>query len=156
MRKTLASQYVSQLGSALMGLYEKLIGRYKHPPPRPPTVTSRISREEMVQVVGESHYQPAIRAACGWTKPAEILFDCMAELVPEPKNPHDPNAIRVDIEGRQVGYLSRADAAEMGSAIAEGIRMQGTGMVRAVIAGHESGTTENLGVFLHMTISRDA
>jgi hypothetical protein len=32
----------------------------------------------MVQVVGESHYQPVIRAACSWTKPAEILFDCMA------------------------------------------------------------------------------
>ena len=79
----------------------------------------------------------------------------MAELVPEPDNEHDPNAICVHINGRCVGYLSRRDAVEMGPAIVDGIEAQGTGMVRAVIAGHEGGTTDNLGVFLHLMVNRD-
>ena len=75
-----------------------------------------------VEVVGESHYQPAIRAACDWKSGTDILFECMAELVPEPTNPYDRNAIK----------------------------RQGSGACRAVIAGHASGDTDNLGVFLHL------
>jgi hypothetical protein len=118
------------------------------------SVAAAISREEMVPIVGESNYQPAIRSACGWSKPEDICFECMAELVPEPSNPHDPNAVRVDIDGRCVGYLSREHAAELGPAIAEGIKTQGTGMCRAVIAGHKDGETANLGVFLHLQVTR--
>lgn len=32
-----------------------------------------------------------------------------AQLVPEPENPHDPNAIRVDFDGTTVGYIQRSD-----------------------------------------------
>jgi hypothetical protein len=31
------------------------------------------------------------------------------ELVREPDNPHDPNAIRVEWRGRKLGYLPRRD-----------------------------------------------
>jgi hypothetical protein len=114
-----------------------------------------ITTEEQINVVGESHYQPAIREACGWQGPgSDTFFDCMAELVPEPTNPYDPNAIMVKIEGRQVGHLSRQDAAEYGDHISQAIRQQGTGMCRAVIAGRGDGETQNLGIFLHIEISR--
>ncbi len=103
-----------------------------------------------IDVVGESHYQPAIRAACGWVPGTETHFECMAELVPEPTNPHDSNAIMVRIEGRQVGYLSRKDAVRLGPSIAEMTAAQGVGMCRAFIAGRADGETDNLGVFLHL------
>lgn len=58
------------------------------------------------EVVGESHYQPAIRAL--YERP-ESTFT--ADLIPEANNPHDRNAVRVEIEGKTVGYLGREDAA---------------------------------------------
>lgn len=137
-----------------MGLLKRLLGE-EDKRAAAYAVTTRIDSEERVNVVGESHYQPAIRAACGWKPDEDTLFECMAELVPEPTNPHDENAIMVKIDGRQVGYLSREDARELGPAIAAGIRQQGTGMCRAVIAGHADGDTDNLGVFLHLRVSRD-
>lgn len=79
----------------------------------------------------------------------------MAELVPEPTNSHDQNAIMVKIDGRCVGYLSRRDAKLHGNAITEGILRQGSGMCRAVIAGRAAGSTDNLGVFLHLELGRD-
>jgi hypothetical protein len=103
-----------------------------------------------VDVVGESNYQDAIRKACGWKKGTDTHFDCMAELVPEPTNPFDPNAIMVRIDGACVGYLSRGDATKFGPAIRAAINRQGSGSCRAVIAGRALGETDNLGVFLHV------
>lgn len=39
------------------------------------------------------------------------LSDCQASLVPEPTNPHDPNAIRVEIGGNLVGYIKKKETA---------------------------------------------
>jgi hypothetical protein len=114
----------------------------------------RFEGEELVDVVGESYYQPAIRAACGAGGNEEVKFECFAELVPEPENPHDPNAVKVMIDGRQVGHLSRADAVELGPAIVAARKLEGGGLVRAMIVGHEGGDTDNLGVFLRIEINR--
>ncbi|MGW8483134.1 HIRAN domain-containing protein [Microbacterium sp. NPDC055903] len=38
------------------------------------------------------------------------LTDLVAALVPEPSNPHDSNAIMVQINGQHVGYLEKEDA----------------------------------------------
>lgn len=103
-----------------------------------------------VDVVGESNYQEAIRKACSWKEGTETRFECMAELVPEPDNRYDPNAIMVRIDGDCVGYLSRGDALKYGPAIKAGIERQGSGCCRAVIAGRASGKTDNLGVFLRL------
>jgi hypothetical protein len=103
-----------------------------------------------VDVVGESHYQPAIRAACNWKPGADTLFHCMAELVPEPTNPYDRNAIKVTIDGACVGHLSRQDAMTLRPAVREAIKRQGSGICRAVIAGRANSDTDNLGVFLHL------
>lgn len=58
------------------------------------------------EVVGESNYQPALRAIqASKDKPFH-----RARLVPEDTNPHDNLAVRVDVAGHTVGYLARADA----------------------------------------------
>lgn len=116
-------------------------------------VSSQVVHEERIAIVGESHYQDAIRSACGANPGEDVGFDCIAELVPEPTNEHDPNAIMVQIEGRCVGYLSRSDARTFGPAVIEGVRRQGTGMCRAYIAGRAKGDTTNLGVWLHLDVN---
>jgi HIRAN domain len=63
-------------------------------------------------VHGESHYQPALNVAartCRLNAEGERTF--LAELVDEPENPHDANAIAVHAEGQVVGYLPRGQAA---------------------------------------------
>jgi hypothetical protein len=60
-----------------------------------------------VDVIGESHYQDNLEAICGERNPdgEDRILD--AVLVLDDANPYDPNAVRVDIEGQTVGYLSR-------------------------------------------------
>lgn len=78
------------------------------------------------EVVGESFYKDNI-AALGsishdYYWPTERLYEKYvegdrvykyhftemdAELVPEPDNPHDPNAIRVDVNGKTVGHIAK-------------------------------------------------
>lgn len=73
------------------------------------------------QVVGESHYQRALEQIAGKRTDESAELACTAHLIPEPENKHDRNAIRVDIAGLTVGYLSRDDAEELG----ERLRAQG-------------------------------
>jgi len=58
-----------------------------------------------LEIVGESYRQDALQRL--WRGPD---FTYTANMVPEANNPHDPNAVRVEVEGTQVGYLSRATA----------------------------------------------
>lgn len=138
-----------------MGLLARLLGAQHQTrpggtePPFGPAVVERIS------VVGESHYQPALRAICGAKVGEAVRFECFAALVPEPDNPHDPSAVRVEIKGRLVGYLSRANAEEFNKAIVEAAQREQNGLVPAMIAGREDGETTNLGVFLELTVARE-
>jgi len=52
------------------------------------------------EVVGESYYQDNIK---------KMMYrnNLLATMTPEPNNQHDINAVRIDIDGRTVGYLSR-------------------------------------------------
>ena len=71
-------------------------------------------------VVGESHYQSALRAIRRELKeeiedydPDYDELEFTATLVPEPDNPHDPNAVRVcGPEGETLGYLDKTVAKE--------------------------------------------
>lgn len=65
---------------------------------------------QTVEVVGESHYQDALRRLCGGKTEAGHHKPAVAVLSPEFDNPHDSNAISVSIDGRLVGYMSRTDA----------------------------------------------
>ena len=61
-------------------------------------------------IVGESHYQPALEALCGGRTPDSADLHLEACLVCEDTNPFDPQAVRIDIGGQTVGYLSRHHA----------------------------------------------
>lgn len=85
-------------------------------PPRDPdewvTTLAMGGSEHVLQTVGESHYQPSLQWACDGTNADGPNHPrVLAELIPEPRNPHDPNAVRVQVGGRLVGYLAREDAA---------------------------------------------
>src|SRR3712207_823595 len=60
--------------------------------------------------VGESHYQTALEAVCGPRGEEGVDVEVEACVLLENTNPYDPQAVRVDVDGRTVGYLSRPDA----------------------------------------------
>lgn len=70
-------------------------------------------------VVGESRYQDALERICGGHNREGHQFDCVAQLTPEPENPHDKNAVRIEIAGAKVGYLGRQDAEKYLAALAD-------------------------------------
>ena len=63
-----------------------------------------------VDVVGESHYQSNLEAICGERTPEGEDRTVDAALVLDDSNPVDDQAVRVEIESKVVGYLSREDA----------------------------------------------
>ena len=71
----------------------------------------RCTRATTLYVVGESFRQDALLAIVGGWRSGPVREDIVAELVPDPGNQYDRNAIRVEISGELIGYLSREDAA---------------------------------------------
>lgn len=103
-----------------------------------------------VQVVGESHYQDALKALAARLG-AEGIFT--ARLVPEPDNPHDTNAVAVVIDeqgGGTVGYLAREIARTYQQRL---LSHRSTVSCPARLTGAGSGT---FGVVLDFEIVRDA
>jgi len=67
-----------------------------------------------VQIVGETFHASAIKAAETSSPPGSRM---RAELIPEPDNPHDPNAVGVYLSGYHAGYISREIAPAVTAAI---------------------------------------
>lgn len=106
---------------------------------------------EVVAIVGESNYQEAINAACGVPVEEPVRFECVAVLSPEPTNPYDPNAVKVEIGGRLVGYLKRSDAVAYGQVVKDGAALGWYVGCEATINGHGAGgETLNRGVVLYL------
>jgi hypothetical protein len=63
-----------------------------------------------VEVVGESRYLRAFELICGPRNADGEDCIVQATLVHEDDNPYDHNAVRVEIQGRSVGYLPRDTA----------------------------------------------
>jgi hypothetical protein len=61
-------------------------------------------------VVGESFCEGAFLEICGPRRPEGYDVIVAAALIPENDNRHDPKAVRIEIEGKKVGYLSRSMA----------------------------------------------
>jgi hypothetical protein len=80
-----------------------------------------------VEIVGESHYQVALEAICGPRTEDGANRVVEGWLVLEDTNPYDALAVRVDIDGHPVGYLSRANA----RAYREQLAAQGVTALRA-------------------------
>lgn len=95
-----------------MGWLRKLFAGEPRAPEPTLVVTKKepsglLSGDHYVEVVGESYRQDTI------AKLARARSPLVAELVREPSNQHDPNAVRVDIRGETVGYIARGDAASL-------------------------------------------
>jgi hypothetical protein len=60
--------------------------------------------------VGESHYQASLEAVSGPRSEEGVDLEVEACVLLENTNPYDSEAVRVDVGGRTVGYLSRPDA----------------------------------------------
>lgn len=92
-----------------MGLFDWLFGSGQ-PRSSRGHVTIGPSGDYDFEVVGESAYQEALDRICGGKTDDGHEWECTATLVEEPTNRHDPNAVKVTIDGHTVGYLSRPDA----------------------------------------------
>jgi hypothetical protein len=70
-------------------------------------------------IVGESHYQEAIESICGprTDEGEDRLVE--AYLVLDDGNSYDSQAVRVDIAGMTVGYLSRENARQYRAELAK-------------------------------------
>jgi HIRAN domain-containing protein len=67
--------------------------------------------DAVLDIVGEQSYQDALlKLGAPFNTEGPTIVDHLAVLVPEPDNRYDKNAIRVQIEQRRVGYLSRENA----------------------------------------------
>lgn len=66
------------------------------------------------EVVGESYYQPALAKLAAdhpaISSGANEIKPLTAHLIPDDYNEYDDNAVRVEINGLHIGYLSREDA----------------------------------------------
>jgi hypothetical protein len=62
------------------------------------------------EIVGESHYQAILGKHAGPKTEAGADHECVVLLVCERGNKYDKNAVRVELAGETVGYLSRNDA----------------------------------------------
>ena len=84
-------------------------------------------------IVGESHYQSALLKLFGPKRGHGISENCAAVLIAEPDNRYDKNAVRCEISGLRVGYLSREDAKEF----SEYMRRQNVRSIRvaAIVSG---------------------
>lgn len=88
-----------------------------HPPPGTSIVHDGPGLFEL-EVVGESNYQAALERVCGGRTGDGHDLRVKALLVLEDANPYDSNAVRVDIDGQAVGYLSRRHAVQYRRALA--------------------------------------
>lgn len=122
-----------------MGLFASLFSS-KAPAPEKPS-----DRKELVYLMGvakfevridgEEDYQVALEAICGPRLPAGVKQFHTASLKLEDNHPRDKNAVRVEILGKQVGYL-RLEAASLfrQHLIARGLP-RGVGQCAAIIRG---------------------
>lgn len=101
-----------------------------------------------VLVVGEASYQHAIQSLYRKHGGRGHDLKVTAVVAPEEGNEFDANAVRVEIDGRRVGYLSREMAVEYRAALGET-----AGQCSAKLVGgyeRDDGSMAYLGVKLRM------
>ena len=86
-------------------------------------------------IVGESHYQKALKAICGERTADGANHKVIAVLILDDDNPYDSKAVRVDISGETVGHLSKKFAREYRKALKKTGNPDANASCRAVIVG---------------------
>lgn len=64
-------------------------------------------------IVGEQSYQNNLKKIAGPKEEESKFFECYAKVSSEPFNQYDKNAVKVEINGLLVGYLSKSEAAKL-------------------------------------------
>ena len=106
-----------------------------------------------VDIVGESNCQDALAKITGGKTPDGVNMFVTATLVVEDSNPYDPMAVRIDIAGHTVGYLSREDAWQYRQRLEKSGHPKLTALCDAVIRGgwdRGRGDTGHFGVKLDL------
>jgi hypothetical protein len=70
-----------------------------------------------VRVVGESEYQESLSKIAGGRNEYGVHHKCFALLAPDDSNPHEPNTVRIVIDGRTVGYFPAPTSGELRKAL---------------------------------------
>ena len=101
-----------------------------------PQAPVTLAGEREVDVVGESHHQDELLALTGGVRRyGGVDAEAVADLVPEPGNRFDPDAVAVGIGGVPVGHLRHADAVRLRPMVDEALRRHAAARCRAVIRG---------------------
>ncbi|AQZ81181.1 hypothetical protein BUM88_05945 [Acinetobacter calcoaceticus] len=74
------------------------------------TVITERPIDYFFDIVGEQSYQANLRKIAGPKQERSKYVEVMARVVSEPFNAYDKNAVKIEINGLTVGYLSRDDA----------------------------------------------
>jgi hypothetical protein len=113
-----------------------------------------LSEDGRLSVVGESYYQSALRIVTGGRAAGNGLdqhIPVIAALIPEPENPHDKNAVRIDVvmgrETVRVGYIARDIAPDYQPLL---LRLRGQGQLGTCPARIAGGGPEYYGIYLHL------
>jgi HIRAN domain len=104
------------------------------------------------EVVGESHRQDALRKVVAGqprNRDGGYRVQSTADLVPEPENAFDPNAVAVYISGLHVGYVPREAAAYVQEPLAAIVSSGNLPTCDAVVVGGAEGRP-SLGVWLDL------
>ena len=64
-------------------------------------------------IVGEQSYQNNLKKIAGPKEEESKFFECYAKVSSEPFNQYDKNAVKVEINGLIVGYLSKGEAVKL-------------------------------------------
>jgi hypothetical protein len=102
-----------------------------------------------VKIVGESHYQESLSAIAGGKTRDGHLLHVQARVIPEHDNPAHPMAVRVEVQGQTVGYLTRRQAVQFRKRSRAAVDC-GAKIVGGWDRGH--GDTGHLGVRLDLTL----
>jgi hypothetical protein len=122
------------------------VTEYPRPRRAPRARAADVSGPVTLAVVGESHYQDALRALAGPKRPGGVELRERFRLVPEPDNAYDPDAVVVrTTAGETVGYVPRADAPWWRTVLPpEGAECDG------VVLGGDADRDTGFGVWLHV------
>ncbi|MHC3125496.1 hypothetical protein [Acinetobacter sp. GN11] len=73
-------------------------------------ITDEMPISYLFDIVGEQSYQANLRKIAGPKQERSKYVEVTARVVSEPFNAYDKNAVKIEINGLTVGYLSRDDA----------------------------------------------
>ena len=109
------------------------------------------------EVVGESFYQKHLTTICGGVSKEKSRVSAIATVHYEDDNEHDKKAIRIDINGETVGYLSKPDALLYRKKV-EKLGLKGIILScnAAIIGGQKTGrfSSTHFGVWLALPIDK--